>query len=732
MKRLLLAMSIFMLSYAASAQIIVYIDEPANVEGNLEFTWSENWGADLLNPSNSITGELLFVTDGTADDSLGCNPLTNASAFTSVVTNVLLTNAGTGYSSASGVTTSTTGNGTGLTVDIVANPAGTVVALELTSLVGGSDYVDAQAVATTSDGAGTGLTVDITTDDGEVVDVMIVESGFGYAVGEIITIEGGNNDATIEVSEVNAGGQIISITLNNAGNGYAVGDVLTVSGGNNDATFEIANINGKIAVVYRGECEFGAKALNAQIAGAIGVIIINNISGSPVGMGAGAVGANVTIPVVMISDVAGANLKDAINAGGVIAFIGNKTNFYNYDLGIFNQHILRAPSAATNIDLAQAAGEYAFKVGAVVNNYGSLAQTGIKLSATITLNGNEVYSQTSQNFDLASGDSLFVLLPDANIANYSQGHYTLRYNISSPNPDEFPGDNELSSNYFMNDTMFTYARVNPITNILENTAGYRSTTATSNFDVCILFKSPNASRVKVKGLKFKAVTNAENSLAGEFIQTRFVQWNDPFVNIDDPAINVQLLDVLATGEYDYVEDLQGQTIYVPFDSPEGILLQNNQRYLACASTLSQNVFFGFDTSIDYFQNTEEYKEPIFITVSNTNYGLLGFGTDAVPSLALELVNLETSVNNVDQNSEITPYPNPAADRLFIPFGSDKKGMADLMVFDITGKLVLTERVNVTNQNIKTMETGSLENGSYLFQVTYADGSKSSFKVLISR
>src|SRR5687767_4273635 len=48
-----------------------------------------------------------------------------------------------------------------------------------------------------------------------------------------------------------------------------------------------ASVAGQIAVLYRGTCEFGVKALNAQNAGAIGVVIINNIPGAPVGMGPG-------------------------------------------------------------------------------------------------------------------------------------------------------------------------------------------------------------------------------------------------------------------------------------------------------------------------------------------------------------------------------------------------------------------------------------------------------------
>ena len=75
----------------------------------------------------------------------------------------------------------------------------------------------------------------------------------------------------------------------------------------------INDITGKIALLYRGACEFGVKAKNAQDAGAVGVIIINH-SGAPVGMGPGAQGANVTIPVVMISTADGAAIGAEVNA----------------------------------------------------------------------------------------------------------------------------------------------------------------------------------------------------------------------------------------------------------------------------------------------------------------------------------------------------------------------------------------------------------------------------------
>ncbi|MGY2131298.1 T9SS-dependent M36 family metallopeptidase [Hymenobacter sp. HD11105] len=76
-----------------------------------------------------------------------------------------------------------------------------------------------------------------------------------------------------------------------------------------------AQIQGNIAVVYRGNCDFSLKVYNAQAAGAIAVVVINNVAGNPVIMPAGAMPAPITIPSVMISNVTGAAIREKLNAG---------------------------------------------------------------------------------------------------------------------------------------------------------------------------------------------------------------------------------------------------------------------------------------------------------------------------------------------------------------------------------------------------------------------------------
>ena len=69
-------------------------------------------------------------------------------------------------------------------------------------------------------------------------------------------------------------------------------------------------VNGKIALVDRGVCTFVVKVKNAQDAGAIGVIVADNVAGSPP-PGLGGADPTIFIPSVRISQADGVTLKNA-------------------------------------------------------------------------------------------------------------------------------------------------------------------------------------------------------------------------------------------------------------------------------------------------------------------------------------------------------------------------------------------------------------------------------------
>ncbi|MBR9859606.1 T9SS type A sorting domain-containing protein [bacterium] len=84
-------------------------------------------------------------------------------------------------------------------------------------------------------------------------------------------------------------------------------------------------VNGKIALISRGNCNFVQKVLNAQNAGAIGVVVYNNVNGPSFQMGDNGNGNQVTIPAVMIDLNNGTYLKGLLNSQTVSVSLYDST-----------------------------------------------------------------------------------------------------------------------------------------------------------------------------------------------------------------------------------------------------------------------------------------------------------------------------------------------------------------------------------------------------------------------
>ena len=90
-------------------------------------------------------------------------------------------------------------------------------------------------------------------------------------------------------------------------------------------------VNGRIAIIDRGTCGFAVKAKNAQDAGAIGVIIHNNVAGAAPGLGGS--DPSVVIRTVSVSQTDGNTIRASLNrisrtGSGVIAAIGLRGTQY--------------------------------------------------------------------------------------------------------------------------------------------------------------------------------------------------------------------------------------------------------------------------------------------------------------------------------------------------------------------------------------------------------------------
>ncbi len=132
------------------------------------------------------------------------------------------------------------------------------------------------------------------------------------------------------------------------------------------------SITGKIALIIRGgvpaACAFTVKVHNAQDAGAIAVIMVNNVPGAPIIMGGGP-DPTIIIPAVMISDVDGAtiaaqlannvNVTLSATGGGSVNLDGDIDNgviTHEYFHGVSNR-LTGGPANSSCLNNAEEGGE---------------------------------------------------------------------------------------------------------------------------------------------------------------------------------------------------------------------------------------------------------------------------------------------------------------------------------------------------------------------------------------
>ena len=107
-----------------------------------------------------------------------------------------------------------------------------------------------------------------------------------------------------------------------------------------------AGASGKLAIVNRGTCTFSTKVRNAIAAGAIGVVVVNNVAGDPTAMAKDGSGGD-ELPAVMIGILEGAALRasGATTASAIASF----SEFITPNADILAGFSSQGP---TNVDLA--------------------------------------------------------------------------------------------------------------------------------------------------------------------------------------------------------------------------------------------------------------------------------------------------------------------------------------------------------------------------------------------
>ena len=503
------------------------------------------------------------------------------------------------------------------------------------------------------------------------------------------------------------------------------------------------NLNGKIAVIYRGDgttnptsggCEFGLKALNAQNAGAVGVIIINREPGV-ITPGAGASGATVTIPVVMLSDTDGAILVNQMQSGAVVVFIGNKTLLFANDVRLSSGAAFAPKQGFVPALLAQNATEFNFSVGARIYNDGNQGQGNVSLRATVTNpSGNLVYDNSVSGLNISSVDSADVdptgnfTLADFSLASYPTGTYTLTYTASLDSLDEYASDNSISYTFTISESIYSAAKIDTATGLPSGKTFYRPSENNQTFSICSVINNPNASRLAVEGLYFAATKGTilpEDSLmAGEEMNLTLYKWEDSFLDLNDANFGFTTLTEMAQAYFYFTDESQeGETVYGAFAAP--VVLEDNQRYLACVQTVNINLYMGHDNT-NYTWNTDYYLQPICPNESDGTWFAAGFGADVPNAVGIKVMSSAgigiSEINTVNGSA----YPNPTSDDLTISI--EGEGVANVTVTDISGRIAATSVISLVNGKAN-FNVSALEVGVYIFNVVLENGKTSQFNVV---
>lgn len=538
------------------------------------------------------------------------------------------------------------------------------------------------------------------------------------------------------------------------------------------------SLAGKWALIWRKDCEFGAKALNAQNAGAVGVIIVNNVPGAgPINMGAGAVGNQDTIPIVMVSNADGNEIDAMVHSGNQVYVSLTPYGFNNtHDLCIPNSLFALAPGyalPASQLDAANGDPEaYKGFLSAWVANTGTSDETNVKLKLDVnwvpTVGSPASFFKDSITIpSLAALDSLDIVnSPNVAFDMHASGtgRFDFTYTASSANTDDLPIDNTQTFSMYATNGTFCNSKYNIIAGEPLVSSGLRvgGTNPPQVFTWGPLFYVAHATDVYNMQMALYADTSHHDL---EFIQntpglfyTVLFKWVDANSNDVMEASEVTLA---ATGNHTFSNlDSQGHIFVAPFDNGT-VHLDDNTYYWACAVMSNLDLYMGIDAGTNYFNRlyasdhlgTNPFKAfwaPLYSggpdgngNVADTismlpfiiNNAVEYMPTDSVPlslgesnpAVALNTFFIPESVKSTAhaQPNKFTLYPNPASSYVNVKVDFQTPTNTSFDIMNAVGQVVYRVNKGKLKNDVVTLPTANLATGNY-YIIIHANG-RSDFK-----
>lgn len=545
-----------------------------------------------------------------------------------------------------------------------------------------------------------------------------------------------------------------------------------------------AAISGKVCLLYRGAgVTFAQKAQYAQTAGAIAVIIVNNVSGPAVGM-ANTGGATITIPVVMVTDVDGQAMNNALHASqSVNVSIGSWNLGGAHDLAILPgyqaaPHAMVIPKSQLSVG-ANRQPYKNFVAGAIVN-YGTSTESSVAVSDSViwTPTGGSPSTIHTSGYTVSSispSDSVRFGFGGSNTsyslpAPTTTGTYTYKYRINYPGPEAVPEDNVYQDVMTVSDSIFCKGNYNFTTNRPTTTIGIQPANATTDFSMGPFYYIADGGYAARK-LQYSLSKNSVTTLDGEETYALVYKWVDGSGGSDLDSF-VEAPELKLAG-YAFktpltTADTSGASIILNLrdvSSPtKALMLDSNSWYLTLAQGTA-NTFVGMDETISFFTRAYEqsqvfgYQEhpmalytDFYTSISTSTNAIAtfpfagnGYYVDSsffdrfyyTPAVALHIsknkvTTVPNSVAGVGEPGTFKVYPVPANNFVTVDakFNGTMK-QVNYRLLDISGKLVYKlDKANVNSEQVN-IPTSNLSSGLYHLLII-ADGNSATREIVVRK
>ncbi len=486
------------------------------------------------------------------------------------------------------------------------------------------------------------------------------------------------------------------------------------------------SLTGKIALLRRGGCPvaangaFTAKALNAEKAGALAVLIANHSAT------AGQTdcytqflygnGAETTIPVFFLSRTAANAINTAINSGLPVEICLHRPNVY-METAYFPVQNIQTPVTQIATDT--------FGFSANLTNVRGEELTNVKVKATVsTAAGAELFSTELVIPSLAAdvADSLFVL-PESFAPELPIGNYRIVYTSESDplNGNVFKDNRRaafsVSDNLFSKDDNIVY--------------GFRpGTLPATGWGVGNLFTMSAGAldNYKVTTVEFAHASNASERPINQIVSDiSLFRVNDDVVadwnTFNDVAYNSSSFTWVGTGSYLPPSNATSYQVHqvelVDLNTAEvGVNLENGKVYILSAfyPDSSKVAFHAFDPDVNVAG-----PEGISTVTYSTRWFLGGFEGNPSAVLRMFIDLVVTTDEKPLPDSYMNVFPNPAKDVVNLGLSLEKATDVTVTIADITGRTVyIDDRTGLTNETL-TYQIPQLATGTYLARIATKEG-----------